>query len=70
MSGEEQRERERDRIPSRLHAVSEEPDLGLELMNCKIMTQAQMKSQMLNRLSHSGAPHDLYFLNIRLIKGF
>ena len=29
---------ERDRIPSRLHAVSTEPDVGLELTNCAIMT--------------------------------
>ena len=35
-SGEGQRERER--ILSRLHAVSTEPDLGLELTNCEIMT--------------------------------
>ena len=32
------RERGRERIPSRLHAVSAEPDAGLELTNCEIMT--------------------------------
>ena len=32
------REGERERIPSRLHTVSTEPDMGLELMNCEIMT--------------------------------
>ena len=32
------RERGRARIPSRLHAVSAEPNVGLELTNCKIMT--------------------------------
>ena len=32
------RERGRERIPSRLRAVSAEPDTGLELVNCEIMT--------------------------------
>ena len=32
------KEREREKIPSRLHTVSTEPDLGLELMNYEIMT--------------------------------
>ena len=32
-----QRERERE-IPSRHHSVSTEPDVGLELTNCEIMT--------------------------------
>ena len=36
-AGEGQREREKE-IPSRLHAVSAEPDAGLELRNCEIMT--------------------------------
>ena len=31
-------ERGGERIPSRLHAVSMEPDVGLELMNHEIMT--------------------------------
>ena len=31
------REREGERIPSRLHAVSAEPDVGLELTNREIM---------------------------------
>ena len=31
-------EREGERIPSRLHAVSTEPNVGLELMNYEIMT--------------------------------
>ena len=34
---EEQREKEREN-PSRLCTVSTEPDLGLELINCEIMT--------------------------------
>ena len=32
------RERGRERIPSRLCTISEEPDVGLELPNCEIMT--------------------------------
>ena len=31
-------QKERERIPSRLHAVSTKPDVGLELRNCEIMT--------------------------------
>ena len=31
-------QRERENIPSRLYAVSTEPDLGLELTNHEIMT--------------------------------
>ena len=36
--GEGQREREKERIPSRLRAVSAEPNAGLEPVNCEIMT--------------------------------
>ena len=36
--GEGQRERKRERLPSRLCAVSVEPDVELELTTCKIMT--------------------------------
>ena len=32
------RERRRERISSRLHAVSTEPDVGLNFMNHEIMT--------------------------------
>ena len=38
MGREEQRKRERERIPSRLHAVNTEPDMGLEPLNREIMT--------------------------------
>ena len=37
-AGEGQRERGRQRIPSRLHAVSTEPDMGLGLTNCEMVT--------------------------------
>ena len=55
-SGEGQRERKRERIPSWLHNVSTEPDVGLDLMICEILTWAKIKSRMLNWLSHQGAP--------------
>ena len=36
------RERRRERISSRLCIIITEPDAGLELTNCKIMTGAQI----------------------------
>ena len=36
--GGAERERERERIPGRLHAVSADPDTGLALRNREIMT--------------------------------
>ena len=38
MKGEGQRERERKRITGRLHAVSTEPDVGLEPTNREVKT--------------------------------
>ena len=35
--GQRERERERVSITSRLHAVSTEPNVGLHLMNLKVM---------------------------------
>ena len=35
---ERDRDRRRETIPSRLHAVSTEPNAGLELTNCEIVT--------------------------------
>ena len=43
-----------ERIASRLHAVSTEPNVGLELANHEIMTWTKIKSQTLNWLSHPG----------------
>ena len=43
--GGEERERERERIPSGLCTVSEEPDVGLELSNQEIMIWAKTNSQ-------------------------
>ena len=39
-----ERGRERERIPSSLHAVREEPDAGLDLTNREIVTWAKIKS--------------------------
>ena len=55
------RERGRERIPSSLHTVSIEPDVGLDPMNCEIMIWAKTKSQMLNWMSHPSAPERLKF---------
>ena len=49
-------ERGRQRIRSRLHAVSAEPSVGLKLTNCEIMTLAKIKSRPLNPLSHPSTP--------------
>lgn len=49
-------EREGERIPSRLHAVSTELHMGLEFTNDEMITPAGIKSQMLSRLSHPGTP--------------
>ena len=57
MSGREaEREKARERIPSRLHAVSAESDAGLKLINCEIMAYTEIESQRLDQLSHLGAP--------------
>ena len=53
-------ERGRERIPNKLLTISAEPDVGLKLMNCEIMTLAKIKNQMLNRLSHPGTPKMTY----------
>ena len=57
--GEGQREREREREkenPKQAHVVSTEHLAGIELMNREIKTCAEVKSRILNQLSHPGAP--------------
>ena len=55
--------RERERIPrERICTDRAEPDTGLDLTNREIMTWAEIKSQVLNQLSHSGAPQICEFL--------
>ena len=56
------RGKERERIPSRLHTASTEPDVGLEFTNREIMTGVKVKSQTLNQLSHPGAPEENFNL--------
>ena len=53
---------ERERICSRLQAVSSEPNVGLKLTKCEIMTLAEIKNWMLNQLSHPGAPNSWVLL--------
>ena len=50
-----------ERIPDRLRAVSLEPDARLELTNREIMPRAEIKSQMLKRLSRPGPPTFSFF---------
>ena len=64
---EGQRERERDRIPTRLLIVSTEPDAGLDLRNREIITLAEFKSHRLNQLSQPGAPEGFFHLVIHSI---
>ena len=53
---EGERDKERERIPSRFRAVSAERELaGLELTKHEIMTWAKTRSQMSNHLSHLAA---------------
>ena len=42
------KERGRERLPSRLCAVTVKPDAGFDPTNLEIMTRAEIKSQMLN----------------------
>ena len=53
--GVEGRDRGRERIPNRLHAQCR-AGRGAPSHNLEIMTWAKIKSQMLNWLSHPGAP--------------
>ena len=55
----------RERIPSRICAVSTEPDVGHEPMSHGIMTAAEAKSRMLNQLSHPCASRSHSFVNHR-----
>ena len=54
--------RERERISSRRHAVSAAPHKGLELMNRELMTQTEIKGQILNQLSHPRTPGFFSFI--------
>ena len=52
---------ERARIPSRFRTVSAESDVGLNLTDREIMTQAEVQSLTCNQLSHPGAPPPAMF---------
>ena len=54
------RERGRQKIPSRLHTVSSEPNVGLELTNREIMTRAEIQSWTFNWLSCPDTPPYLF----------
>ena len=49
-------EREGERIPSRLHAVSTESDMGLDITNSEIIPRVKIKGRTLNPLSYPRAP--------------
>ena len=53
--GGAEREGEKE-TPSRLRAISAEPDAGLKFSNHEIMTCAEIKGQILNGRSHPGTP--------------
>ena len=55
-------QKEGDGIPSRLCAISTEPDVGLEPTNCEIMTWAKIKCQTRHRLSLPDAPGVVKFM--------
>ena len=44
--------------------VCAKPNMGLDLLNCEIMTRVEIKGRMLHRLSHVGGP--VYY---ELLKG-
>ena len=52
-----ERERDYERISS---TDSAEPDTGLDTTNCEIMTWTEVKSQMLDQLSHPGTSLNLF----------
>ena len=49
------------------HADSVEPNTGLDLTNCEIMTSVEIKSWTLNQLSHPGAPPPMQFYNMEFL---
>ena len=61
------RGRGRERIPSRFHAVSAEPDTRLHLTNHEIMTWTEIRSQTFNLLERPGASTIISLKNTSLI---
>ena len=60
----ERGEREGERIPSRLHVISAEPDVELDPTDCEIVTCVEVKSRMLNQLSPAQVPHHFPFISM------
>ena len=58
---------EGEREHPRPFTVNAEPDPGLESMNHEIMTWAETKSWILNRLSHPDAPEKAVIIIVRII---
>ena len=56
-----QRGKDRENPKQVLCTVTKEPDVGLEPMNCEMMTWAKTKSLFLNKLNHPGDPDKLDF---------
>ena len=56
-------ERGRQRESQAGSTLSAKPDVRLKLVNHEIMTWAETKSQLLNRLNHRGTPVGAFFLN-------
>ena len=54
-----EQERGRERIPSRLHPVSTDANVGLDITKREIVTWAEIESRTLNQPSHPGAPRNL-----------
>ena len=55
-------EKGRERIPSRLQAVSAEPDVGLDPTTLGSRSEPKSRVGLLNRLSRPGAPELLFLL--------
>ena len=68
--GEGQKEREKDNSKQ---PPCSQPDAGLDLTNCEILTWAKIKRRRLNRFSHTGAQCGLFqsyfskFLSVHLL---
>ena len=64
--GGKETDRQTDRqkgIPSRIHPVSTEPDLGLDFTNCEIMTWAEIRVRRLTEWA-TQVPPVLFLYNI------
>ena len=65
-AGEGQRERWRERIPSRLHAVSMEPDMGLDVTT--VRSWPELKSRVRGLTEPPRCPYLYFILKWRILK--